>query len=126
MNKKQIISILDNYNLDKNEFTIITGAALVLLDIIEETRDIDICVTENYCNFLLNNYECKYERTNEYGKAAYLIDNVINFSSSFEPNKYVLIEGYKVASLKDCYKTKEFLNRDKDKELLDKLKKIIE
>lgn len=33
------------------------------------------------------------------------------------------INGYKVASLRDCYNVKKLLNRDKDKELLLKLEK---
>ena len=77
MTKKDIIETLNNYNLDKDKFIIITGAALVLQ----------------------------------------------NFSFDFCPNNYVYINGYKVASLRDCYNVKKLLNRDKDKKLLLKLEK---
>lgn len=125
MNKDKIISILNQYDFDKNNFYVISGAALVLLNVIEKTKDIDICVSKEYYRQLLKEYNCVFERTNEYGNDTYMIDNVINFGISFMPNDYEIISDYKVASLKDCYKLKLFLNREKDKELLKQLKKII-
>ena len=63
------------------------------------------------------------DRINEFGNKAFMIDDVINFSFDFCPKNYVYINGYKVASLRDCYNVKKFLNRDKDKKLLLKLEK---
>lgn len=68
MNKKEIINTLNKYNFDKNKFCIISGAALVLLGFIENTKDIDIAVTEDYYNQLLKDYNCIFERTNEFNK----------------------------------------------------------
>lgn len=125
MNKEMIIKCLDKYNFDKDKFVIISGAALVLLGIIEKTKDIDISVSSLYNDYLLDHYDCKFERINEFGKAAYMIDDIINFGVSFYPNKYDMIDNYKVASLEDCYKVKKFLNRFKDKELLKKIEEIL-
>lgn len=72
MNKKDIINTLNKYNFDKNKFCIISGAALVLLGIIEKTKDIDIAVTEDYYSNLLKDYNCIFERTNEFNKDCYI------------------------------------------------------
>lgn len=68
MNKAEIIEKLNKYNLNKKEVTIISGAALVLHGIIAKTNDIDICVTKNYYNFLINNYNCICDKTNVIGE----------------------------------------------------------
>ena len=121
MNKKEIINTLSKYNFDKNKFCIISGAELVLLGFIENTKDIDIAVTEDYYSNLLKDYNCIFERTNEFNKDCYIIDNVINCGVSFMPNEFEIINGYKVAALESCYKLKLFLNRPKDKEIIKKL-----
>lgn len=118
INKENIISILDSYNFDKNSFYVIAGAALVLNGVCDRTLDIDICTSNEYYHKLINDYECVFERVNEYGESIYLIDNIINFGTSFMPSKYVLINGYRVASINDCYLLKKYLNRDKDLEVI--------
>ena len=123
MTKKDIIETLNNYNLDKDKFIIISGSALVLQNFSNQTHDIDIWVSKDYYEHLLSNFNCKFDRINEFGNKAFMIDDVINFSFDFCPKNYVYINGYKVASLRDCYNVKKLLNRDKDKELLLKLEK---
>ena len=123
MTKKDIIETLNNYNLNKDKFIIISGAALVLQNFSNQTHDIDIWVSKDYYEYLLSNFNCEFDRINEFGNKAFMIDDVINFSFDFCPKNYVYINGYKVASLRDCYNVKKLLNRDKDKKLLLKLEK---
>ncbi len=125
MNKKQIIEIIKKYKLDKTKVIIISGAALVLLGIEKEAHDIDIWCDNDYCDYLLNNYDCKFERINEFGEKAYLIDNIINFGVSFKPKEVEIIEGIQCASLKDVLELKKFLNRGKDKLIISKLEKLL-
>ena len=126
MDKEEIINIIDEYKLDKSRFTIISGASLVLLGIEPLAHDIDISCESDYLEYLLNNYECEFERTNEFGENAYMIDNIINFGVSFKPRKIEIVEGIKCASLKDTLELKKFLNREKDKKIIEKLKQIIQ
>lgn len=126
MNKQEIIKIIEKYKLDKSQFVVISGAALVLLGIENKARDIDICCTEYYYNYLIQNYNCVFERVNEYGKNAYLIDNIINFGLSLMPKNIEIIDGIQCASLIDILELKKFLKRDKDKELIKKLELIIQ
>lgn len=123
MTKKDIIETLNNYKLDKDKFIIISGAALVLQNFSNQTHDIDIWVSKDYYEHLLSNFNCEFDRINEFGNKAFMIDEVINFGFDFCPDNYVYINGYKVASLRDCYNIKKLLNRDKDKKLLLKLEK---
>ena len=123
MTKKDIIETVNNYNLNKDRFIIISGAALVLQNFSNQTHDIDIWVSKDYYEHLLSNFICEFDRINEFGNKAFMIDDVINFSFDFCPKNYVYINGYKVASLRDCYNVKKLLNRDKDKKLLLKLEK---
>ena len=125
MNKNEIIDTINKYRLDKSKFIVISGAALVLLDVSEKAHDIDISCDEDYFEYLLENYDCEFERTNEFGKKAYLIDNVINFGVSFRPKEIEIIDGIKCSSLKDILELKKFLNRKKDKKIIEKLEEIL-
>ena len=98
MTKKDIIETLNNYNLDKDKFIIISGAALVLQNFSNQTHDIDIWVSKDYYEHLLSNFICEFDRINEFENKAFMIDDVINFSFDFCPKNYVYINGYKVAS----------------------------
>ena len=125
MNKKQIIETIEKYKLDKSKFIVISGAALVLLEQEKAAKDIDIWCYNDYYDYLLSNYDCKFERTNEFGEKAYLIDNIINFGVSFKPKNVEIIEGIQCSSLRDVLELKKFLNRDKDKYIISKLEKYL-
>ena len=123
MNKRQIIDTIEEYKLDKSKFIVISGAALVLMEQEEATKDIDIWCNSEYCDYLINNYNAKFERKNELGKKAYLIDDIINFGVSFEPKEFEIVEGIKCSSLRDILELKKFLNRDKDEIIIKKLER---
>lgn len=125
INKKDIISIINKYKLDKEQFVVISSSALVLNDVKESTNDIDISCSEEYYNYLLKNYKCKYEKTNKLGENIYLIDNIINFGVSYKPKKIKIVEGIKVASLEDTLEFKKSLNRQKDRKDIDLINHIL-
>lgn len=123
MNKKQIIDKLKKSNLDLNQVIIISGASLVLQDVIKFTNDIDISTSKEYYDII--NWNVK--------KGAFDID--IKYYDVFEisfnlyyPNNIITIDGIKCLSLEKCLEIKEKLNRDKDKEVIklikDRLNKI--
>lgn len=122
---EKIIKLIDKYKLDKNKIVIISGAALVIHGIIDKTNDIDISCDKEYYDYLLKNYNCIFERKNENGEDIYMIDEIINFGTSFMPKEIVNINGLNVSSIKDIYLLKKYLNRKKDKEIIEKLEEII-
>lgn len=125
MTKKDILDILEKYDFDKKEFIILSGASLVLQNVKEETRDIDITVSEYLYNKLLNDYNCIFEKeVNNY--LVWFIDDIINFSIHYyDEIEYIDYNGYKIQSLESILKLKESLNRDKDKSDIEKIKRLI-
>ena len=93
MNKEEILKVLKKYNFDKDKYIVISGAAMVLLGIKESTSDIDISVTKDYYDYLLENYNCTFEKVNEYNNKVYFIDNIINFGFDYYKHKCILISG---------------------------------
>lgn len=114
LHRDDIIKILKELNLDSNNYIVISGAAMVLLGIKEYTTDIDIAVTKDYYNYLLSNYDCVYERTNEFGNKCYLINDNLNFGIDYYSDNNINIDGIPVQTPNDLIKLKEFLHRDKD------------
>ncbi len=127
LDKKEIINILKKYNLDSNNYIVISSAAMVLLGIKNKAKDIDISVTKDYYNYLLKNYNCTLERVNEYNHKVYFIDEVINFGIDYFENNYIEIDGIHVQKPEDIIKLKKSLNREKDRkdiELINKAKQV--
>ena len=102
LNKQDILNILEKYNLNSEDCTILSGASLVLQDVKPTTTDIDIAVSDNLYKKLLKEYDCNFERT--IGKH----------------NIYFI--GYKVQTLESIMELKKNLNRPKDQK---DIKKII-
>ena len=127
LDKKEIINTLKKYNLDSNNYIVISGAAMVLLGIKDKARDIDISVTKDYYNYLLKNYNCTLERINEYNNKVYFIDEVINFGIDYFDTDYIEIDGIYVQKPEAIIKLKKSLNREKDRkdiELINKAKQV--
>lgn len=114
MNKEKIIEILKKYNFDKDKYLVISGAAMVLLGIKENTSDIDIAVTDDYYNYLIKNISCTIDRINEYGKTSYSIDQIIDFCTTYYEEDKFFIENIPVQQPKKILKLKRNLNRKKD------------
>lgn len=116
MNKEEVLDKLKEYNLDHEKFIVIGSSALVLKGLKQTCRDIDIAVTKEYNDYLLENFDCKFEREVSDHKV-YFIDNTINFSTHYYNDfKGEMIEEYLVQTPKEVLKLKESLNRKKDKE----------
>lgn len=62
LNREKIIEILNEYNFDCDKYVVLSSSAMVLHGIKEYTRDIDIFVTWDYYKYLLDNYDCIFER----------------------------------------------------------------
>lgn len=113
MNKEEIIKTLDKYNFDKSKYIVLSGAAMVLYGIKESTNDIDIAITHDYYNYLVNNYDCKLETVIDNGNI-YYIDDIINFGPGYYTDNYSLINGIRVQTIEEILNLKKNLNREKD------------
>ena len=125
MNKKDIIDTLKKYNFDSTKYIVISSAAMVLLGIKDTTKDIDIAVSDDYYEYLLKNYNCKFERINEYGKKVYFIHDINNFSSTYYKNNRLIIEEIPIQTANDILELKLFLKREKDYKDIELIKEYI-
>ena len=106
MNKNQILRELEKYNFDKNDYIVISGAALVLLGVKDKTNDIDIAVSDKLYEELLKQYDCIFEKNvDKYD--IWFINGIINFSNHYyNCIDYIDYEGYKVQALESVLKLK--------------------
>lgn len=116
MNKIDILNKLNSLDFDKERVIIISGASLVMQDIIEETNDIDMATDLEYYNYL--DWEKRIGAFNKEIK----VNGIFEISDNlYEKDEYVLINGYKFMNLKTILKIKKALNREKDKEVIKKI-----
>lgn len=116
MTKEEIFMKLEKCNLDKEKIIIISGASLVVQEIIETTSDIDLSCDKEYyekINWPIKkgtfNLPIKYNGVYEISNNLYYPDDVI------------IINGYKFLNLNKCLEIKKQLNRLKDKDIIKKL-----
>lgn len=120
MNKNEIMIKLMESGLDKKEIICISGASLVVQGIIEETGDIDLTCNQKYYEKLdwpikkgAFGKEIKYKDVFEIG------------TNLFDKKNIVSINEYQFADLQQCLKVKKMLNREKDREIICKLEKVL-
>ena len=109
MNKVEVFEKLDKLDLDKNNYIIISGASLVVQDIIDDTSDVDLSCIEWPTKTGYFNTEIKYKDCFEIG---------CNF---FDEDKIIIINGYKFMNLEACLDLKILENKKEDKKLIKKL-----
>lgn len=114
MNKQKIIEILKQLPFSKEDYWLVTGAALVLYNIREETSDIDIGCTTDLINKLINQgYE--YKILNDNTKYIKYNQN-IEIYENWLFDKVIYIDEIPVISIKGLIEMKTKLGRPKDLE----------
>ena len=116
MNKVEVFEKLDKLDLDKNNYIIISGASLVVQDIIDDTSDIDLSCSKEYYNSIEWPTKTGYFNTEIKYKDCYEIG--CNF---FDEDKIIIINGYKFMNLEACLDLKILENKKDDKKLIKKL-----
>lgn len=104
--------------MDLNEIIVISGASLVVQNIIDNTTDIDLSCSEDYYK------KIKWEEKIGAAKTNIKYYDVFEIGNNFYfPDEVVIIDGIKFMNLKECLKVKEELNRPKDQKVIEFLKK---
>lgn len=116
MNKVEVFEKLDKLDLDKNNCIIISGASLVVQDIIDDTSDVDLSCSKEYYNSIEWPTKTGYFNTEIKYKDCYEIG--CNF---FDEDKIIIINGYKFMNLEACLDLKILENKKEDKKLIKKL-----
>lgn len=112
MNKLEIFKELEKLDLPKDKYIVISGASLVVQDIIDETDDIDLTCSKEFYDELDWPLRVEYNKEIKY-KDSFDIDYDL-----YDESKVVEINGYRFMNLEACYELKKEMNNSKDKKLI--------
>jgi hypothetical protein len=111
MNKEELIELIENLKLDKNEYWILSSGALVIRGIYPDAGDLDIAVTKKGLQELKHNYNLK-KKANGWYIVNDKIECVLETKESWKIEKY---EKYNLQSIKKYYEFLKGSSREKDK-----------
>lgn len=123
MNRQEIIKTLNDLNLDKKEYWVVAGSAMVLYGLRNETNDIDLGCSTNLANTLENDYSTLFF---EDGSRRIVINDKIEVFENWLFDKVEYVEGIPVISLKGLLVLKESLGREKDKKDIELIHRYLE
>jgi hypothetical protein len=112
LNKKDIIKIIKDMKLPLGEYWVTSGAALVLHEVKETTKDIDLgCTTQLAEQYIKKG--CKY-RVSKNNIRIIKVNDTIEMLENWFADKIIFIDGLPVGSLESIKKQKAQLGRAKD------------
>lgn len=120
MNRVEYLKKLDELNLDKNRYCIISGGIMLLYGLRESTEDIDIRIKPDYFEELKTKFE--FKKSTKLDNLYELSDEIEVRVLDYDDANIEMYDGYPVWKLElqlDWFKEQK---RDKDKEKI----KIIE
>ncbi len=120
MKKKEIIEKLDSLDLNKNDYIIIGGSALVLHGIKRDANDIDLSCSESFYKTI--NWDTKMGYFNSEIK----FKDVFEIGPNFYSKDYVEINGYKVMTLDNLLELYTLDKREKNKNNIKKIQLFID
>ena len=124
MNKKEFLKILDSLNLDKNSYCIIASGSMLMHNLRDNCNDIDIRVTKELFQELLDKYHMK--QSSRYDYVYELNDNIDVNCKNYDPNNIEFVDGYPVEKLEVQLQWMLEQNRPKDKDKIIIIKNYLE
>lgn len=123
MNKWEILNCLSEFPYDRNEYWVITGGAMVLYGMREQTTDIDLGCSKRLADQLEAD-GCMLRRTND-GKRWFKYGENIEIFEEWLMDSIETVCGFNVVSIKGLIEMKQELGRDKDKKDIELLKAFL-
>ncbi len=111
MNKEELLEVIDNLQIDSDEFWILSSSALVLRGLFPNAGDLDLAVTEEGLKQLKYNYELKQKENGWY----IVKDKVECVLDQKEDWKIEKVGKYNLESLEKYFNYLKTSNREKDK-----------
>ncbi|MBR3897956.1 MAG: hypothetical protein IKJ43_01600 [Bacilli bacterium] len=121
MNKTELMDLINDLKINKNEFWILSSGALVIRGILEKANDLDIAVTENGLKELKENYNIKSIGNNKY----IITDNIECVLETKKPWKIEKYENFYIQSIEGYYEFIKNSSREKDKQRIPLIEKYI-
>ena len=119
MNKKEIIDLLEQLNIPKEEYVILSSSALVIREVYDKAGDIDLAVTQKGLEFLKRKYNL-IDKGNNWFTITDRIECVLD--ETVKKEKY---GEYYLQDIVQYYEYVKSRNREKDKLRLPELEEYI-
>ncbi len=123
MDKQEILKCLSEFPYDRNEYWVITGGAMVLYGIREETSDIDLGCSKRLADRLEAD-GCLFRRTDD-GKRWFKYSEKMEIFEEWLSDSTETVCGINVVSIKGLIEMKQRLGRDKDKRDIELIKAFL-
>lgn len=113
MNKKELLNLVDTLNLPKEDYFILSGGALLMAGLREQTNDLDIGITKKGFETLKEKYSLKltYKNIPKYE----ITDKIECMLVEKLESDIIYIDNYPCQSLISIYNFKKRINREKDR-----------
>lgn len=123
MDKQGILNCLFEFPYDRNEYWVITGGAMVLYDIREQTADVDLGCSKRLADRLeADGY--LFRRTDD-GKRWFKYGDNIEIFEEWIMDTIETVYGFHVVSIKGLIEMKQEIGRDKDKRDIELIKAVL-
>ena len=123
MDKQGILNCLSEFPYDRNEYWVITGGAMVLYDIREQTADVDLGCSKRLADRLeADGY--LFQRTDD-GKRWFKYGDNIEIFEEWIMDTIETVYGFHVVSIKGLIEMKQEIGRDKDKRDIELIKAVL-
>ena len=125
MNKIELLNLLETLTFPKDEYYVLSGASLVLRDIKEEAKDLDLCISDELFEQIKEKYNLTDGMKNECG--FYKInDNLEIVVDKKEDFNMEIGEKYNLENLQTILDFKLKRNLPKDKKDIENIKIYLE
>ena len=112
MDRQEILNQLRTFPYDRNEYWVVTGAAMVLYGFKEQTGDIDLGCSKKLADIL--EAEGYLLRQTEDGKRCFNVGESFEIFEDWIEDTVETVDGFQVVSVKGLIEMKTRLGREKD------------
>ena len=123
MDRQGILDCLSEFPYDRNEYWVITGGAMVLYGIREQTVDVDLGCSKRLADLL--EADGRLFRRTDNGKRWFKYGENIEIFEEWLTDTVETVCGFRVVSVKGLIEMKQELGRDKDKKDIELIKAFI-
>ena len=124
MNIEQLLDLLKELNLPKDEYYVLSGASLVIRGIREQAGDLDLCISRELFEQIKDKYNLTEDKKNEYGfyHINDFLEVVVNEKENFNME---VCEPYNLEDLNTILEFKIKRNKPKDQVDIERIQKYL-
>ena len=124
MNKEQLLDILRELNLPKDEYYVLSGASLVIRGTREQAGDLDLCISRELFEQIKDKYNLTDDKKNECG-FYHISDSLEVVVDEKEKFNMEICEPYNLEDLNTILEFKIKRNKPKDQIDIERINKYL-